>query len=81
MKIEKKERKKKKNNKFINKIKLSLKKILKKINFFEKEEKATYSLKEVVIIMLFSLGLGFFACFSFVKIFQMVESIKLYQKT
>lgn len=80
MKIEKKERKKKKNNKFINKIKLSLKKIVKKINFFEKEEKATYSFKEVVIIMLFSLGLGFFACFSFVKIFQNGRDYKALSK-
>lgn len=80
MKIEKKEIKKKKNNKFINKIKLSLKKILKKINFFEKEEKATYSFKEVVIIMLFSLGLGFFACFSFVKIFQNGRDYKALSK-
>lgn len=50
-------------------------KIIKKLKHwfnkkFKKEEKATYSLEEVIIIMLFSLGLGFFACISFVKIFS-----------
>ena len=80
MKIEKKERNKKKNNKFINKVKLKMKKKFKKINFFAKEEKLTYSFKEVVVIMLFSLGLGFFACFSFVKIFQNGRDYKALSK-
>ena len=37
---------------------------------FERERDSMYSFKEVVVIMFFSLGLGFFACLSFVKIFN-----------
>lgn len=47
-----------------------LKKINNKIGIFEIDSKTTYSFKEVVVVMLFSLGLGFFACFSFVMIFN-----------
>lgn len=43
---------------------------LKRINFLNNEERASYSFKEVVIVMFFSLGLGFFTCFSFVRIFE-----------
>lgn len=51
----KKEKKKKK---------VSLIKRIKSIKIL-KEEETTYSFKEVLIVMLFSLFLGFFACFSF----------------
>ena len=37
---------------------------------FERDRDSMYSFKEVVVIMLFSLGLGFFACLSFAKIFN-----------
>lgn len=83
MKLENKSKDKNKiskTKKFLNKLKIKLQKIIKKINIFEKEEKATYSFKEVVIIMLFSLGLGFFTCFSFVKIFQNNRDYKALSK-
>ena len=44
-------------------------KIKKKITFKEEKEN-NYSFKDVMIIMLFSLGLGFITCLSFVKIFS-----------
>lgn len=66
--INKKEKKKKKNKN--KKVSLFFKKLKKKFCFFEVDKRVSYSFKEVVIIMLFSLGLGFFACFSFVKIFS-----------
>lgn len=47
-----------------------LRKIVSKIWIFEVEGRDDYSFKEVVVIMLFSLGLGFFTCFSFVMIFN-----------
>ena len=45
-------------------------KFFKKISPFTHEEKELYHFSEVVIVMLFSLGLGFITCFSFVKIFN-----------
>lgn len=47
-----------------------IKEFFSKINLFKSENKVSYSFKEVIVIMLFSLGLGFFACFSFVMIFN-----------
>ena len=44
-------------------------KIKKKITFKEEKEN-NYSFKDVMIIMFFSLGLGFITCLSFVKIFS-----------
>lgn len=35
----------------------------KKINIFKEDEKTTYSFKEMLFVMLFSLVIGFFACF------------------
>lgn len=61
--------KKKDKIKFKEKIK-SLKNKLNKFMIFERDRDSMYSFKEVVIIMFFSLGLGFFACLSFVKIFN-----------
>lgn len=61
--------KKKDKIKFKEKIK-SLKKKLSKFMIFERDRDSMYSFKEVVVIMFFSLGLGFFACLSFVKIFN-----------
>lgn len=61
--------KKKDKIKFKEKIK-SLKKKLSKFMIFERDRTSMYSFKEVVVIMFFSLGLGFFACLSFVKIFN-----------
>lgn len=58
--------KKNKKQNIINKIK----QFLTNLAIFDNSEKATYSFKEVVIIMFFSLGLGFLTCFSFVKIFD-----------
>lgn len=63
------DKKKRKNTK----IKTFLKKIksnIFKIRLFENDGKSMYSFKEVFIIMLFSLGLGFACCFSFVMIFN-----------
>lgn len=51
-----------------NKDKKIVKKIIDKINIFKEEEKTTYSLKEMVVVMLFSLVLGFFSCFAFYMI-------------
>ena len=48
----------------------SLKNKLNKFMIFERDRDSMYSFKEVVVIMFFSLGLGFFACLSFVKIFN-----------
>ena len=61
--------KKKDKIKFKEKIK-SLKNKLSKFMIFERDRDSMYSFKEVVVIMFFSLGLGFFACLSFVKIFN-----------
>ena len=61
--------KKKDKIKFKEKIK-SLKNKLNKYIIFERDRDSMYSFKEVVVIMFFSLGLGFFACLSFVKIFN-----------
>lgn len=67
MKIKKESPKKifKTTNEKIKKIKES---ILKKISLKKKEN--NYSFKDVMIIMIFSLGLGFITCLSFVKIFN-----------
>jgi len=67
VKIEKK--KKKKKNIFWKKVKNISERVKSKFSLFSVDKKASYSFKEVVVIMLFSLGLGFFACFSFVLIF------------
>lgn len=48
----------------------NFKKKLNKFVIFERDRNSLYSFKEVVVIMFFSLGLGFFACLSFVKIFN-----------
>ena len=61
--------KKKDKIKFKEKIK-SLKNKLNKFMIFERDRDSMYSFKEVVVIMFFSLSLGFFACLSFVKIFN-----------
>ena len=61
--------KKKDKIKFKEKIK-NLKNKLNKFMIFERDRDSMYSFKEVVVIMFFSLGLGFFACLSFVKIFN-----------
>lgn len=67
MKIKKESQKKifKTTNEKIKRIKES---ILKKISLKKKEN--NYSFKDVMIIMIFSLGLGFITCLSFVKIFN-----------
>ncbi len=73
-----KENKNEKDSKTNNKEKRSLINIFKKndskkksrFSIFKDEEKVSYSFKEVIIIMLFSLGLGFLSCLSFVKIFN-----------
>jgi len=72
MKIKKNKEKKikRKNNIIVKKISSFFNKIKKKLSIFEVEKTATYTFKEVIVIMLFSLGLGFFACISFVKIFS-----------
>ena len=73
---------KKEKNKKIKKINIKKKissffnKIKRKISFFEADRKSMYSFKEVVVIMLFSLGLGFFACFSFGLIFVSSKDYK-----
>ena len=61
--------KKKDKIKFKEKIK-NLKNKLSKFMIFERDRTSMYSFKEVIVIMFFSLGLGFFACLSFVKIFN-----------
>lgn len=61
--------KKKDKIKFKEKIR-NLKNKLSKFMIFERDRDSMYSFKEVVVIMFFSLGLGFFACLSFVKIFN-----------
>lgn len=61
-----KSKKKSKKTSIIKKIKNFLGKFI----IVEKDKSSTYSFKEVIVIMLFSLGLGFFTCLSFVKIFN-----------
>ena len=61
--------KKKDKIKFKEKIK-SLKNKLNKFMIFERDRDSMYSFKEVVVIMFFFFFLGFFACLSFVKIFN-----------
>ena len=63
--------KKNKKDSLINKIK--------KINIL-KEEETTYSFKEVLIVMIFSLLLGFFACFSFYKILNNGKDYRVLKK-
>lgn len=65
-KTKKKTNKKNKKTSIIKKIKNFLSKFI----IVEKDKNSTYSFKEVIVIMLFSLGLGFFTCLSFVKIFN-----------
>ncbi len=62
-------KKQKKDSNFYQKIINILKKIFKKRKIFNKKGDINYSFEEVIIIMLFSLGLGFFSCLSFVRIF------------
>lgn len=69
VKIKKDSKNKLKKNNIKKKIVNFYNKVKRKISFFEVDRRSTYSFKEVVIIMLFSLGLGFFACFSFGLIF------------
>ena len=52
------------------KFKEKIKSLKNKFMIFERDRDSMYSFKEVVVIMFFSLGLGFFACLSFVKIFN-----------
>lgn len=40
------------------------------LNMLKKDENDTYKFKEVLVIMLFSLALGFFTCFSIITIFN-----------
>ncbi len=70
---EKKEKAKKNDHK--NKKISKIKEKLQKINILAKEEDNNYTFKEVIIITIFSLGLGFFTCFSFVKIFNNGRSV------
>lgn len=70
VKKEKKTKKVKDSKNFFSKLK-------NKLIFWKKENEITYSLKEVIVIMLFSLGLGFFACLSFVKIFSNGRDYKI----
>lgn len=65
-KAKNKSKKKNKKTSIIKKIKNFLSKFI----IVEKDKNSTYSFKEVIVIMLFSLGLGFFTCLSFVKIFN-----------
>ena len=59
----KKNKRQEKKSKFLDNLK-------KNISLWKIDRTVTYSFKEVIIIMFFSLGLGFVACFSFVKIFS-----------
>lgn len=59
-----------KNNKIVKKIVSFFSKIKKKFSIFETDKTAIYTFKEVLVIMFFSLGLGFFSCISFVRIFS-----------
>lgn len=67
-----------------NKTKLTflakIKKKLSKLCVFEIDKESSYCFKEVVIIMFFSLGLGFFTCFSFVKILNSGKDYKVLSK-
>lgn len=69
-KKEKMKKKKTKKNKFFKKTIDLLKKYAKKLWIFEIDRTSPYSFKEVVFIMFFSIFLGFFTCFSFVRIFN-----------
>lgn len=79
MKI-KKDKDKNKDNIVIKKVSSFFNKIKKKISFLDVDKSAIYSFKEVVVIMLFSLGLGFFTCLSFVRIFSNGRDYKALSK-
>lgn len=74
----KKEQSKSKNKK--EKQKLKFKDKIKNLKIFKEEEKTTYSFKEMVFVMLFSLAIGFFACFSLYMIFNSGKDYRVLSK-
>lgn len=68
-----------KNNKN-KKAKLELKNKIQKINIFKEDEKTTYSFKEMLFVMVFSLAIGFFTCFSLYKIFNSGKDYRILSK-
>lgn len=62
------------------KTKLELKNKIQKINIFKEDEKTTYSFKEMLFVMVFSLAIGFFACFSLYKIFNSGKDYRILSK-
>lgn len=55
-------------------------KFKKKTSIFRVNKDVTYTFKEVIIIMFFSLGLGFFACISFMRVFSHGRDYKALSK-
>lgn len=51
-----------------------------KFSFFKKSDNLNYSFKEVIVIMFFSLGLGFVTCLSFTAIFYKSKDYKVLSK-
>jgi len=60
--------------------KVTIKDKIKNINLFKEEEKATYSFKEMIFVMLFSLAIGFFACFTLYVIFNNGKDYRVLSK-
>ncbi len=63
--VEKKKKKKKVKNKTFSKIKKKIKNFI----FVSSDKKETFNTKEVVVIMIFSLGIGFIMCFGAMSLF------------
>ena len=53
---------------------------LKNIKLFKKEEKTTYSFKEMLFLMIFSIILGFITCFAFYKILNNGKDYRILKK-
>ena len=49
--------------------KKSIKKVIDKIKLSKNKEKELYNVKEVIIVMIFSVGIGFLMCFGIISIF------------
>ena len=57
-----------------------IKRIINKLNIFKEEESTTYSFKEMMFVMIFSLILGFIACFSFYLIINSGKDYRALRK-
>ena len=80
VKKEKNRNKNEKKESIIDKFLVKLKKKFPNLWIFNVENNGLYTFMEVVIIMFFSLGVGFFTCFSFVMVFNNGRDYKALSK-